>query len=321
FDAASFAVDAVEFEQLAKVGDFQRAADLYRGDLLDGISIPDAGFEDWLLVERTRLHDLAVDVLSRVLATQTGEAAIATAHRLLQLEPAHEETHRALMRLYMVQGHRAQALRQYQICREALQRGLAVKPQAETEQLFRDLQSAANGATGATSSAIQQSAVPSVVERRSPETKVIPATSPTPQRQRVLARLGMRQFASRVSTLVVLVLLLGAVGATAWYFSPASQRSSTGTLADKPSIAVFPFDNLSADPEQGYFVDGMTDDLITDLSKVSGIFVIARNSSSTYKGKPVKVQQVAEDLGVRYVLQGSVQRQGDHVRINAQLID
>src|SRR5215475_6504921 len=168
-DSAFLTVDAVEFEHLARSGERDHAVEIYRGDLLDGVSIPDLGFQDWLLVERTRLHDMAVDVLARLLATQTGETAIETAQRLLRLEPAHEETHRALMRLYMAQGNRAQALRQYQICREVLQRELAVKPQAETEQLFRDLQSAANGATGATSSAIQQSAVPSVVEPRSPE--------------------------------------------------------------------------------------------------------------------------------------------------------
>ncbi len=92
-------------------------------------------------------------------------------------------------------------------------------------------------------------------------------------------------------------------------------------LPDKPSIAVLPFDNLSGDPEQEYFSDGMTDDLITDLSKVSGLFVIARHSVFTYKDKPVKVQEVAAELGVRYILEGSVRKVGDQVRINAQLID
>jgi TolB-like protein/cytochrome c-type biogenesis protein CcmH/NrfG len=92
-------------------------------------------------------------------------------------------------------------------------------------------------------------------------------------------------------------------------------------LPDKPSIAVLPFVNVGGDKEQEYFSDGMTDDLITDLSKVSGLFVIARNSVFTYKSKPVKVQQVAQELGVRYVLEGSVRRAGNQVRINAQLID
>jgi TolB-like protein/Flp pilus assembly protein TadD len=92
-------------------------------------------------------------------------------------------------------------------------------------------------------------------------------------------------------------------------------------LPDKPSIAILPFTNMSDDSQQEYFADGMTDDLITDLSKISGLFVIARNSTFTYKGKPVKVRQVAEELGVRYVLEGSVRRVGDQVRVNAQLID
>ena len=92
-------------------------------------------------------------------------------------------------------------------------------------------------------------------------------------------------------------------------------------LPDKPSIAVLPFTNMSNDAEQEYFVDGMTEDLITDLSKLSGLFVIARNSSFTYKGKAVDVKNVARDLGVRYVMEGSVRRAGNQVRINAQLID
>ena len=92
-------------------------------------------------------------------------------------------------------------------------------------------------------------------------------------------------------------------------------------LPDKPSIAVLPFTNMSGDIEQDYFSDGMTEDLITDLSQISGLFVISRNSVFTYKGKAVKVEEVAKDLGVRYVLEGSVRRVSDQVRITAQLID
>ena len=102
---------------------------------------------------------------------------------------------------------------------------------------------------------------------------------------------------------------------------PASVERMAFPLPDKPSIAVLPFTNMSGVAEQEYFADGMTEDLITDISKVSGLFVIARNSSFSYKGKHVKVRQVAEDLGVRYVMEGSVQRAGNQVRINAQLID
>jgi len=97
---------------------------------------------------------------------------------------------------------------------------------------------------------------------------------------------------------------------------------SEGDAKDEiPSIAVLPFDNMSGGADQESFADGMTEDLITDLSKISGLFVVARNSTFSYKGQSVDVRKVAEELGVRYVLEGSVRRAGDKVRINAQLID
>jgi len=104
-------------------------------------------------------------------------------------------------------------------------------------------------------------------------------------------------------------------------FETASKERMAFPLPDKPSIAVLPFVNMSGDPRQDFFSDGLTEDLITALSKVPGLFVIARNSTLTYKGKPVKVQQVAEDLGIRYVLEGSIQKSDYRVRITAQLID
>ena len=92
-------------------------------------------------------------------------------------------------------------------------------------------------------------------------------------------------------------------------------------LPDKPSIAVLPFDNMSGDPGQEYFSDGLTEQIINGLCKVSNLFVIGRNSSFAYKGKPITTKQIAKELGVRYILEGSVQRAGDRVRITAQLID
>jgi TolB-like protein len=92
-------------------------------------------------------------------------------------------------------------------------------------------------------------------------------------------------------------------------------------LPDKPSIAVLPFQNMSGDPEQEYFADGMAKDIITALSKLRWFFVIARNSTFAYKGKSLDVRQVARELGVRYVLEGSVRKAGDRVRISAQLVD
>jgi len=132
----------------------------------------------------------------------------------------------------------------------------------------------------------------------------------------------------RNTRVVIVSIAVVAIGIALMWFNPWEVREEPASLErmafplpDKPSIAVLPLTNMSDDASQDYFADGMTEDLITDLSKISGLFVIARTSSFSYKGRQVKVRQVAEELGVRYVLEGSVRRVGDQVRINAQLID
>src|SRR5271169_3193388 len=102
---------------------------------------------------------------------------------------------------------------------------------------------------------------------------------------------------------------------------PMAAGSSNPTLPDRPSIAVLPFANISADPEQEYFADGMVEEIITALSRIRWLFVIARNSTFTYKGQSIDVKRVGRELGVRYVLEGSVRKAGGRVRITAQLID
>jgi len=126
---------------------------------------------------------------------------------------------------------------------------------------------------------------------------------------------------------IVAVLVVGAAVAV-WHFyfrppamEPASIEKMVFPLPDKPSIAVLPFVNMSGDPEQEYFSDSLTEEIITGLSKVPHLFVIARNSTFTYKGKPVKIHQVAEELGVRYVLEGSFRKAEARLRVTAQLID
>jgi adenylate cyclase len=132
----------------------------------------------------------------------------------------------------------------------------------------------------------------------------------------------------KLALAAVVFVIIGAIGVTLWntYFRPpsvevASVEKMAFPLPDKPSIAVLPFVNMSDDPKQEYFSDGLTEQIISSLSKIPYLFVIARNSTFTYKGKPVKVQNVAEDLGVKYVLEGSVQKTVDRIRITAQLID
>ena len=121
-------------------------------------------------------------------------------------------------------------------------------------------------------------------------------------------------------------ILAGGIAIWKTFLSPppievASVERMKYPLPDGPSIAVLPFVNMSGDPKQEFLCDAMTEDIITALSRVPRLFVIARNSTFVYKGKPVKVKQVSEELGVRYVLEGSLQRSGDRVRISVQLID
>jgi adenylate cyclase len=249
-DPAAVTVDAMEFEQAINTGDFERAERVYRGDLLDGFTLSGDGFHDWLIVERTRLRDLAVDAILRLAATQAGVVAIRTCQRVLQIDSTREDAHRLLMKLYAGQNQRAPALRQYQICRDTLQREIGTRPDRETEALFQQLQ---HGGIQA------------------PELAVIqpPALCPS----------------------------------------------------EKHSIAVLPFNNMSNDPEEEFFSDGLTEDLITDLANISGLFVPNRNIAFTYKSKVVNLERIAKELSVAYLIEGSVRRAGQKVRINVQLIE
>lgn len=139
---------------------------------------------------------------------------------------------------------------------------------------------------------------------------------------------GLTLWQKRFLYLLIILLVVAASATFYHYLRPTPtpveytfDPTQTPPLSDNPSLAVLPFVNMSGDPEQEYFSDGITEDLITNLSKVSGLFVIARNSVFLYKGKTVKPEQISEELGVRYVLEGSVRKAGDMVRITAQLID
>src|SRR5262245_10510843 len=220
-------VDVATFERLAGDGTpaaLEQAAALYRAELLAGFGLGEQPFEDWLRAELERLRDLALRTLARLIAHHQAagalDRAVEAALRLLALDPADEATHRALMSLYARQGRRAEALRQYQTCRDLLMKTLGVEPDPATEELHRALQ--------------KSGAVPA-------------------------------------STLRI----------------PMERRGGTpDALSDKASIAVLPFKNMSGDPEQEYFADGLTEDIISALSRISALWVIAGASTFTYKGKP-----------------------------------
>ena len=263
-DPAAVETDAIVFEQLAaseKTSDLRRAAALYGGDLLEGFSVRDPAFDEWLTIERERLRALAASVLGKLAGSESGSSAIAVAHRLLALDPLQEESHRALMRLHADAGEIGLALRQYELCRETLKRELGTVPSRDTEALHREIR--------------QRTKEPATLRDQS--------TSPSEETTR--------------------------------------GRGAVSEMLPTASIAVVPFRNLSGDPTQEYISDGITEDLITDLSRAPGLFVISRHSSFAYKGSSADVHEIARELGVRYLVEGSARQDSGRVRINAQLID
>jgi len=253
-DRHGVAVDVGTFEALLAEGTpeaLERAVALYRGDLLDGIQVREAAFEDWLLVERQRLRGLAVEaatgLMTESLAAGRRDRAAAAARRVLSLEPLHEAACRALMQVHEERGERAQALKLFESLRDRLRDELAVAPEDETLQLYLAIRGRREGAAAGAKAAREPKAV--------------------------------------------------------------------------PSVAVLPFADIGGDPEQEYFADGLTDDIITDLSRVSALFVSARHSVFGFKGRAVHAQQAAQELGVAHVLQGSVRKAAGRVRVTAQLAD
>jgi TolB-like protein/DNA-binding SARP family transcriptional activator/rhodanese-related sulfurtransferase len=317
--------DVTEFERLiaeATPDALVRAVALYKGDLLDGFSLKEASFETWVRAERERLRHLASDALTKLTEhySTVGDAdrCVETAARLLNLDPLREAVHRILMRAYAAQGRHASALKQFEACRDMLKRELDVEPEPETVALYRDIRKqralAVKGDDGAAKKlAADHPPLPNGLPLGDENANIVGPGAERALRWPVIA--------AGLSGLIVLV------GVILWQHlwapreEPASVEAMAFPLPDKPSIAVLPFNNISDDASQDYFADGMTEDVITDLSKISGLFVIARNSTFAYKSQQVKLRQVAEELGVRYVLEGSVRRAGDEVRINVQLID
>jgi TolB-like protein/Tfp pilus assembly protein PilF len=248
-DPDRVAVDAVQLERLVRAGTpeaLEQASALAAGDLLDGISIRDAGFEEWLGAERQRLRRLQEDALNGLLAPglpiETRERA---ARRLIAIDPLREAATRALMQVHLERGETAQAMKLFETLKDRLHAELGVKPEPETMRLQEALRQG----------------------------------RPTP--------------------------------------AVASPADPSG----KPSIAVLPFQNLSGDPEQEYFADGMVEEIITALSRLRWLFVIARNSSFTYRNRAMDVRQIGRELGVRYILEGSVRKAANRVRITGQLLD
>ncbi|ARQ09341.1 transcriptional activator domain-containing protein [Rhizobium etli] len=244
--------------------DLAFAADLYRGELLEGQSIPDE-LGEWFAPYRSTYQRKALQLVERLSLAllEPGSAeelpCEGLAERLLASDPTAETAHRALMRIHTLRGHENMALRQFETCRALLKKHLGVEPEAETSSLAATLQPR---------------------QRPGDPRAAAPAVEPQPQA----------------------------------FSAPRKHH-------DRPSLAVLPFQNLSGDLEQEYFADGIVEDITIALAQFRHLYVIARNSSFTYKGQAVDIKRVGRELDVDYVVEGSVRRAGDRLRIAGQLID
>ena len=248
-DPEQLACDAVLLRDGAARDD-PKALELYGGELLSTLDVREAEFDAWVSTQRANLRALVCELSGRIgnKAFEAGDddGCIDAARKRLSIDPACEQSHRLLMKVYARRGQRSDAIRQFDQCKETLQRTLGVQPQQETRALLERI--------------------------RGGEASAPPEAPPLP-------------------------------------------------LPDKPSVAVLPFANLSGDAEQVYFSDGITEDIIIGLCRFPSLFVIARNSSFAFRDAGDEPRVVGRRLGVHYVVQGSVRRAGDRVRIAVQLVD
>lgn len=262
-DEADISIFDRKLEQ-GGAADLAVAADLYRGGVLAGEAIPEE-LDEWFGPYLNKYQRRALQLVDRLslalpMPGSTEETACeGLAERLLASDPTAEAAHRALIRIHAHRGHENAALRQFELCRNALKKQLDAEPEAQTSSLAASLQS----------------------RQRTGDRGPGPSSG---------------------------------VAASAQVLVPTRHD-------DQPSIAVLPFQNLSGDVEQEYFADGMVEDIVTALAHFRHLFVVARNSSFTYKGRSIDIKQVGRELGVRYVVEGSVRRAGDRLRITGQLID
>lgn len=259
-------VDIWMFDRKLEEGgpaDLAIAADLYRGDVLANLAIPEE-LDEWFGSYRSTYQRKALQLVERLSLSLTVAgsaqelACERLAERLLVADPTAEPCHRALMRIHVNRGHGNAALRQLELCRAALKKHLGVEPEAETKGLATSLRTDKETDRPGASSA-----------------HIIPQPPVWPQT----------------------------------------------THSDRPSVAVLPFHNLSGDQTQDYFADGVVEDIITKLAQFRHLFVIACQSSFAYRGEAVDVRQIGLNLGVRYVVEGSVRKAGERLRISGQLID
>jgi len=310
-------VDAIEFGDAIAAGELEQAAALYAGPFLDGLYIKDAPeFEKWLDAERSRLERAYGDLLER-LATQESEQgrptdAVEWWRRRAALDYYDARVAVALMNALEAAGNRAEAIKHAAMHANLLREDLGAEPDPAVAELAETLRRAGGGPARSP-------------ERQPPAEKGAPrepSAAPTPSGALPPDRAGRT-----LPRWAPAAIVLGGLALVVLWFTvlrqptPVSPAAALGAADGTPSIAVLPFDNMSPDPEDAYFSDGMHDEIITQLSKISGLAVISRTSVLRYRDTDRPIPEIARELGVSAVLEGATMKAGDQVRITTQLID
>jgi TolB-like protein/DNA-binding SARP family transcriptional activator len=324
-DASGFEVDVLAFRRLAAQSgraELEQAAKLYSGGLLDGLDIDSEEFESWRRAEAARFWDQVVDVLNRLVAllsdARETDGAIETGQRLLALDPLHESSVRQLMRLYAQTGRRSTAIQLYRTLADALKADLGAQPEAETRAVFEEISRGDEQQPIAPVSTAPPLS-PSVARPRDVPAGPPPAGVPRP----VLAVGAHSHGDARRRTLIFAGGLAAALMAVFLLYqftpgtgTPTAQQQQAGVI----SVAVLPFANLSSDAEQEFFSDGMTEEITAALAKVPALRVVGRTSAFQFKGQNQDLRAIGQALSATHLIEGSVRKVGNQLRITAQLI-
>lgn len=311
-DPDAVAVDAVLFERLVRSGekeDLERAIAIYRGDFLEEHGLDDEEGHQPLLFERRRLRELALSGLKSLAALRARsgdpEGAIEALQRALTFDPLQEEAYAAIIRLHRDMGLLGLARDQYDDYREILARELGIAPSEEIEALRKSL--GVPQATAATPTRGTPAAAPAGP----------PPDPPAPAHPNPASRSRPTLLVAGIGAVAALILLLFFQANGAGFNLKARPKG----LDSRPSLVVLPFEDMSVDGQQAEVAAGLTDDLIVDLSKISGLFVIAPETSRSMQDARVSSREAAELLGVDYAVTGTVRRFRGMVRVTAQLIE
>jgi adenylate cyclase len=318
-DAAAFDGDALAFRQLAARSgrtELEAAVALYSGEFLDGLVIESDEFETWRRAEASRYRDQAVDVLTRLMMHlgECGETerAIEAGERILRLEPLHEAAIRRLMHHYGESGRRGAAIQLYRTFAEALRTELDAQPEAETRLALAQI--AQGGEERATNLV---------------GTNANPPLATMARRHNAPGELWWPPSGLRAPLAILAGALLVATALISYGpFAPlnppdgiVTERATASDPASAIAIAVLPFLNLSGDTSQEFFSDGITEEITSALAMVRDLKVVARTSAFQFKGEKQDLRAVGRALNATHLVEGSVRKDGNRVRITAQLIE